>query len=395
MNETAEQYDASSFKRLDLREFMRQRPGMYVGDCHTFGMHHLAGELINNSIDELLLGQATRLTVTIHQDESLSVEDDGRGISVSSHTEASAKQGRVVSTLEVVMTEVLPHRVHKRCINGLGLKTVNFLSQSCVATVWRDGYEYQLQFAKGELVGELQRLGQTTKHGTRITFQVDPEIFAGNPKFDYDRLRERLRELAYLHPSFAASIHDERTMEFRFERGISQLVEDLSIGRENKLWYRRSPLHADVLRLETEGNGVQVEIALLFTDAMHEVIHTYVNDDLVPDGGTPTIGLRRGVTRAIQNYARKHQLSGEVLPTGDDLRRGLTAVIAAKVAEPQFAGATRHKIANPELVPLMESAVYQQLQQYFAAHPETATRIWEQGVVATQMRIKEEQYMSC
>ncbi|WP_425616358.1 ATP-binding protein [Anatilimnocola sp. NA78] len=391
MSETAEQ-----FSKLTDREHVRLRPGMYIGNVDQQGLHHLAGELINNSVDEVLAGHATQISVTIHSDGSLSVEDDGRGISVDRHEEESTRLGREISTLEVAMT--ILRRIkssNQRRTSGVGLKAVNFLSQSCVTTVWRDGFEYQLRFAKGEVVGDLARLGQTSKHGTRVTFHADPEIFECGAKFEYHRLQTRLCELAYLHPRLIAKIHDERTQELHFEQGIGQLVQDLNWGRQSPTkWCSRYPVHTNVLRLEAEGKGTQLELALQFTIAESELIQTYVNDELMPEGGTPAIGLRRGITRAVHNYAKKMNFQSDDFPTGSDLRSGLTAVIMARLDDPRFAGATRHKIENPELNPLTDSAVYTFLQQHFVAHPETFDKIWHQGVVAARRRKREDQGMS-
>jgi DNA gyrase subunit B len=233
----------------------------------------------------------------------------------------------------------------------------------------------------------MQQIGPANKHGTRITFQADPEIFERNPQFEYERLHRRLRELAYLHPGLVARIHDERTTEMQFDRGISELVESLT-------WHTRSRLHYDAIRMQAEDTDSQLDIAILFTGAESELIHTYVNSNLLPEGGTPVTGLKKGISRALHHFARKNELTGNVHPTGDDLRRGLTAVIAARVAEPQFVGPLRLKIANPQLDALTDSAVYEYLKKYLADHPDTAERIWKQGLLAARRRTNEEHAMS-
>lgn len=387
-----EEYATENFRKLSDREHVRARYGMYIGDNGQNGLHHLAEEVINNCVDEVCCGQASRIEVTIHLDGSISVEDDGRGIPVDRHPEESDRLEREVSALEVVMTQLgrkigaWPFKASSG-IHGVGLKAVNFLSSWCEVTVWRDGSEFRLRFEKGEVVGPVQRMGPASKHGTRITFKADLEIFERNPQFDYERLHRRMRELAYLYPGLIARIHDERTTELRYDRGISELVESLT-------WYTRSPLHNDAIRVQAQYTDSQLDIAILFTGAGSELIQTYVNSNLLPEGGTPVTGLKKGISRALHHFARKNELTGDVHPTGDDLRQGLTAVIAARVAEPQFAGPLRLKIANPQLDALTDSAVYEYLKKYLADHPDTAERIWKQGLLAARRRTNEEHAMS-
>jgi DNA gyrase subunit B len=376
--------------RLSDRDHVRLRAGMYVGDCSFSGLHHMASELINNSLNEVIAGRATTCSVTIHLDESLTVEDDGHGISVANDAEESARQGRNVSVLETAMTRICP-REKSRYENSwsVGLKTVNFLSGTCKVTVWRDGFEHELCFVQGERVGDLRRVGPTSKHGTRITFHADPAIFNDQAKFAYDRLAVRLQELAYLHPAFTARLHDERTREFHFDQGICQLVEKMTFERV-ETWYRRSwsPIHSDVWRLEAEAQGFQLEVALKFSQDETERIRIYVNDELMPEGGTPLTGLRKGVCRAIQDYGKRAGGSCDIGYLDED-RWGLSAVIAVRLRNPQFAGGRRSRIENPEVETVTEAAVYDYLSQQFESHPEVASQIWQHAVDMAQERFEE------
>jgi DNA gyrase subunit B len=375
--------------RLSDRDFVRQRPGMYIGDCGIFGLHQMACELSNNSLNEVIAGCATTCSVTIHQDESLSVEDDGRGISVANDAEESALQERNVSVLETAMTKIRPRE--RGGIGrswGVGLKVVNFLSRRCKVTVWRDGFEHELCFAQGERVEDLRQAGTTSKRGTRITFEADPAIFENRTKFQYSRLASRLRELAYLHPTLTARLHDERMDEFHFDRGISQFVEDIARNPCSKRnFHPWLPAHWDVWRLKAESQGVQLEIALVFSLDDTEQIRTYVNDEFTIDGGTPLAGLKKGVCRAMHDYGKR---LGRCSDIGFwDERCGLSAVVAVRVQNPQFGGGTRNQIVNPEVESVTETAVYGFLMKQFETHPEIVSRIWQHAVDMAQERFEE------
>lgn len=380
MSETAEQCAEEKLARLTDREHVRMRAGMYIGNVDIAGLHHLAGELINNSVDEVLAGHATQIIVTIHRDGSLSVEDDGRGIPVDRHEEESAQQDREVSALEVVMTRLSMGVKHSRIAKtssgqfGVGLKAVNFLSKSCTATIWRAGSEYQLSFEKGLLVGDLQRIGGTKNHGTRITFRPDPEIFS-TVDFDFVRLQARLRELAFLHPNLVARIHDERTQEFQFARGISQLVDELAASQLSC---------SEVFRLEAEGGGAQIEIAFEFTLYYGQQVRLYVNDQLAPHGGTPVIGLIAGVTRAMRDDAKANRLDVPAALCTEFPKR-MAAVIAIRHPEPQWAGCCRHELTNPELEDLVETAICSYLQKRLA-DKEVSQQFWKFAAAAAERR---------
>lgn len=360
---------------------------MYIGAVDGNGLFHLAEELISNSVHEALSGHATKLTLILHDDGSLSVEDDGRGISLERHEEESVRQDREVTLLEGFLTNLKPggkfeKKSYKRSVHfGLGLKMANALSQSCEATVWRDGHEVQLRFAQGERVGELQRLGPTNKHGTRITIKPDPEIFT-TTDFDFFRLQSRLRELALLHPGLITRIHDERTHEFRFERGISELTEELAAPQMGC---------SEVFRLTAEDLGAQMDIAFEFTADFRAQTRLYVNDLLLPGGGTPVVGLKTGVTRAFREEAKSRRFDGD-LSLSEEFSQRLTAVIALKHPEPQYAAATKHKLMNPELKGFVERVVYDYLRKRFTSDPELAAQQWEIAKLAAKRRQEMREY---
>jgi DNA gyrase subunit B len=378
-------HESPAITKLLDRDHVRERFGMYIGDNGTFGLHHLAYELINNSMDEARAGHATQFSVTIHHDGSLSVQDDGRGMSVDRDEQKSELLGRDVSVLEVEMTTLpVPGKFDKKTYKpkrkfGIGLKAVNFLSKSCTATVWRGGSEYQLSFEEGLLAGDLQRIGDTKKHGTRITFRPDPEIFS-TVDFDFVRLQARLRELAILHPNVIARIHDERTIQFQFARGISQLADELAASQLGC---------SEVFRLEAEGGGAQIEIAFEFTLYYGQQIRLYVNDQLAHRGGTPVVGLLAGITRAMSDNAKANRLD---VPANlsDEFSQRLGAVIAIRHCEPHYAGGTRDELINPDLIGIVDSAVHRYLLQRFTADPDLAAQQWKIARQAAERRMDEE-----
>lgn len=375
------------------RDFIRLRPGMYIGAIDGDGLFHLAEELIFNSVQEALSGHATHLNLTLHCDGSLSVEDDGRGISLERHEEESTRQGREVTVLEGLLTNLrMGRKFEKKSYMasahhgvGIGLKIANFLSQSCSATVWRDGNEYQLHFVRGERVGELQCLGKTNKRGTRVSVKPDPDIFT-RTDFDFVRLQNRLRELAMLHPGLITRIHDERTGEFRFERGIGELVEELAAPQVGC---------SEVFCLTAEDLEAQVEIAFQFTADFQPQTRLYVNDVLIPGGGTPVAGLKAGVMRIFREQAKTRGFAGDSL-LADEFSQRLAAVIALRYPEPLYAAATKHKLINPELEEFVDRAVYDYLRKRFEGDLDLASQQWEMAKIAAKRRqeMKEYEYES-
>jgi len=387
-NDAAEQaYDATKFKKLSDREHVRERYGMYIGDSATAGLHHLVYELVNNSIDEVMAGHATHVVVTVNGDGSVSVEDDGRGIPIEKHDQTSEAKGRDVSTLEAVMTNLnMGAKFDKQSyktsggLHGIGLKAVNFLSRWCEATVCRGGSMYQQEFEAGVPLGDLKRIGTTTKRGTKITFKPDGEIFT-TTKFQYDVLQRRLRELAFLNRGVKIRIVDERTStteDFCFQRGIIEFVEYLNRSSDS--------IHSDIIYLTTEVDGVQMEVAFQYSNEYTENIHSYVNSIHTPDGGTHVVGLRTALTRTLNNYGRKENMFGDIIPTGEDFREGLTAVIAVRVAEPQFQAQTKNKLNNPEVEGIVNATVGEFLGKYFEENPKTAKAVLKKGILAAEAR---------
>ena len=382
-----DEYDAEKFKKLSDREHVRLRYGMYIGDSSVQGLHHLVYELVNNSIDEVMAGHAQKIWVTINNDGSCTVEDDGRGIPVERHEQTSLEKGRDVPTLEAVMTNLnmgakFDHRSYKTSggLHGIGLKAVNFLSNWCEAQVCRGGAVYQQEFEGGTPQGPLKRIGSTTKRGTKITFKPDPTIFS-TTKFLYDLLQKRLRELAFLNSGVRIIFKDERTgetEEFHFERGLVEFVEYLNRASE--------AIHQDVIYLKTEAEGVQIEVALQYANEYTENLHAYVNNIHTPDGGTHVIGLRTALTRSLNNYGKKEEMFKDLVPSGEDFREGLTAIVAVRVAEPQFQAQTKNRLNNPEVEGIVNTAFGEFFGKYLEENPKTAKAILKKGLLAAEAR---------
>ena len=380
-------YDAESIKKLSDREHVRLRYGMYIGDSSTQGLHHLVYELVNNSIDEVMAGHAKQVWVRINNDGSVSVEDDGRGIPVDRHDQTSEEKGRDVSTLEAVMTNLnMGGKFDKKSyktsggLHGIGLKAVNFLSQWCEAQVCRGGGMYQQEFQNGNSVGPLRRIGSTTKRGTKITFKPDGQVFT-TTKFQFDVLQKRLRELAFLNSGVRISFHDERSNtseDFHYERGLVEFIEHLNRASE--------VVHSDVIYLKTEADGVQVEVALQYSNEYTENLHSYVNNIHVPDGGTHVVGFRTALTRTLNVYGKKENMFKDLVPSGDDFREGLTAIVAVRVAEPQFSGQTKSKLNNTEVEGIVNTAFGEFFAKHLEENPKCAKAIVRKGLLAAEAR---------
>jgi DNA gyrase subunit B len=382
-----EDYDAEKFKKLSDRDHVRLRYGMYIGDSSVQGLHHLVYELVNNSIDEVMAGHAKKIWVTINNDGSCTVEDDGRGIPVERHEQTSQEKGRDVPTLEAVMTNLnmgakFDHRSYKTSggLHGIGLKAVNFLSNWCEAQVCRGGAMYQQEFEAGAPQGALKKIGSTSKRGTKITFKPDPTIFTAT-KFLYDVLQKRLRELAFLNSGVRIIFKDERTgesEEFHYERGLVEFIEHLNRASE--------AVHGEVLYFKSEAEGVQIEIALQYANEYTENLHSYVNNIHTPDGGTHVVGFRTALTRSLNNYGKKDDFFKDLVPTGEDFREGLTAIVAVRVAEPQFQAQTKNRLNNPEIEGIVNTAFGEFLGKYLEENPKTAKAIIRKGLLAAEAR---------
>jgi DNA gyrase subunit B len=385
--ELLDDYGADSITKLSDREHVRLRYGMYIGDSSVQGLHHLVYELVNNSIDEVMAGFAQHIWVTINNDGSVTVEDDGRGIPVDRHEQTSEEKGREVSTLEAVMTNLnMGGKFDKRSyktsggLHGIGLKAVNFLSIWCEAQVCRSGFMYQQEFQAGESQGALKKIAATTKRGTKITFKPDPTIFT-TTKFLYDVLQKRLRELAFLNSGVRIHFKDERSgdhEEFYYQRGLVEFIEYLNRASE--------AVHGDVISLKTEADGVQIDIALQYSGEFTENLHSYVNNIHTPDGGTHVVGFRTALTRTLNSYGKKEDMFKDLVPSGEDFREGLTAIVAVRVAEPQFQAQTKNRLNNPEVEGIVNAAFGEFMSKFLEENPKTAKAIIKKGLLACEAR---------
>jgi DNA gyrase subunit B len=377
-------YDASKIKILGGIEAVRKRPEMYIGDRGIGGLHHLAYEVIDNSIDEALAGFCNEISVRIHADGSCTVEDNGRGIPVEEHKEAKT------SALEVVLTKLhaggkFDSDSYKVAggLHGVGVSVTNALSEWLEADVYRDERHYHFECARGVRRGLVKEIGHTDKQGTKISFMPDAQIF-GDAEFDYDMLLQRVRELGYLNAGLRISLRDDRVNKkdsFRFEEGIKAFVRHLNEGKET--------LHTDVIYLAKEDpqSKMSCEVAIQYNDGYAENVPVFANNIRNIDGGTHLSGFRTALTRTMNYYARTNNLlkNGQA-PVGEDLREGLTAVVAVKVAEPHFEAQTKVRLTNPEVGSFVETVVNEQLGHYLEEHPAEAKRILNKAIQAAAAR---------
>ena len=380
----AHNYDASNIKVLGGIEAVRKRPDMYIGDRGIGGLHHLVYEIVDNSIDEAMGGYCTEITVRIHADGTCSVEDNGRGIPVETHKDAK------VSALEVVLTTL--HAGGKfdsdsykvsGGLHGVGVSVVNALSEWLEADVYRDGQHYHFECERGVARGPVQVLGPATKRGTKITFRADDQIF-GELEFAYDTLRKRIREMAYLNAGLKIIFRDDRAKkkeEFKFDEGIRAFVKHLNEGK--------TTLHNDIVYMSKEDTEAMLscEVALQYNDGYNENVLVFANNIRNIDGGTHMSGFRTALTRTMNYYARSNGLMKEGQnTTGDDLREGLTAVVAVKLADPHFEAQTKVRLTNPEVGSFVETVVNEQLAHYLEEHPADAKRILNKAIQAAAAR---------
>jgi len=381
------EYTTDAIQALKGLEAVRLRPGMYIGDTTSRGLHHLIWEIVNNSVDEAMAGYAENIWVKLNADGSLSVTDDGRGIPVGMH--ATEKR----ETLEVVMCEL--HAGGKfggggykvsGGLHGVGASVVNALSEWMEVEVSRGGNVHRIVFTRGDVKEKIKVIGKRTKTGTKITFKPDHQMFP-DTNFDYERVVARCRELAYLNEGLAFFIEDERTgkkEEFKYSKGIIQFVKQLNEGKE--------AIHNQVIYMEKEEPGkeapLQVAIAMQYSDGYAENLESFANNVRTPWGGTHVSGFKTALTRTLNAYARNNNLVKDEkdLPNGDDLREGLSAVITVKVPNPQFEGQTKEKLGNGEVEGFVAQAVNEALGTWLEEHPGDAKRIIQKGIVAKQAR---------
>jgi len=390
-----ENYTASSITVLEGLQAVRERPGMYIGDTHTNGLHQLIYEVVDNSIDEAMAGFCTQVIVTLHADGSATIEDDGRGIPIEVHEKESAKQGREVTALEVVMTilhaggkfDKSTYKVSGG-LHGVGVSCVNALSKILTATVCKNGHVYEMTFERGKLTGPLRKLGTTTKRGTRVSFTPDNTIFSVT-NFDYDVLVKRLRELAFLNRGVTILFQDERdpnreVARFNYQGGLSSFVSYLN---EGKIPLFPKPITIQAVKEGSDG-PVEVDVAMQWNDTYTESILTYVNNISTRQGGTHLTGFSTALTRVLNTYMKGHTLvkNDKLSISGEDMREGLTAVIAVKVPNPQFEGQTKQKLGNNEVAGIVQQVVGEVLTVYLDEHPAIAKLIAEKSIIAAQAR---------
>ena len=385
-----EEYSASSIQVLEGLEAVRKRPAMYIGDIGERGLHHLVYEVVDNSIDEALAGYCTDIKVIINEDNSITVEDNGRGIPVGIHEQ----EGK--SALEVVLT--ILHAGGKFSKNsykvsgglhGVGVSCVNALSTELIATVHRDGKIHQMTFSRGATTSELKIIGTTDRTGTTIQFKPDGEIFTATV-YRYEILAARLRELAFLNKGVNLDLTDRREKDengeylhehFYSENGLKGFVEYLDESRGQKII-------DEIIYIDTERNGTPVEVAMQYNDSFSENVHSYVNNINTIEGGTHLTGFRRALTRTMKKYAEENGMLSKVKfdISGDDFREGLTAVVSVKVAEPQFEGQTKTKLGNDEVSAAVDGAISQALTNYLEEHPKDAKAIVDKVILAATAR---------
>jgi DNA gyrase subunit B len=378
-------YTASSINVLKGLEAVRKRPAMYIGDVGSRGLHHLINEVVDNSIDEALAGYNDRVVVTIHKDQSVSVEDRGRGIPVDIHPIEK------VSALEVVMTVLHAGGKFDKDsykvsggLHGVGISVVNALSEWCKVEVKRDGKIYFQEYRQGVPKAPVKQIGtyKSENNGTKVTFKPDKEIFK-TIKFHFDTVAERLRELAYLNKEVTMTLKDENDDQeevFKFKGGLIDFVKYLD---EN-----RTPIHKPVY-IEGEKDDVPVEVSFEYSDSYSENIHTYVNNINTIEGGTHLVGFRTALTRTFNNYAAKNGLikeNSKINLTGEDYKEGLTAVISVKVMEPQFEGQTKTKLGNSEVKSAVEMLVGEKLSEFLEENASIAKKIFEKCMRAAEAR---------
>ena len=374
-----EEYSAEQIEVLSDLEAVRKRPGMYIGGVGVRGLHHLLWEIIDNSIDEALAGYCNRIVVTLHKDGSASVEDNGRGIPVEVHSEFKK------SALEIVMTKLhagakFSKKVYKVSggLHGVGLSVVNALSEWLEVWVKRNGKVYYQRYERGKPVTEVKVVGEAKDTGTKIRFKPDPEIFEVT-EFSYDIVAQRLRELAFLNKGVKLILIDERTgkkEEFYSEDGIKGFVAFLN---------KNKPVLHDIIYYSGEKNGIIVEVALQFTDTEFETLFAFANNIHTVEGGTHVSGFRAGLTRAINEYGKKHIRKFTPI-SGVDVKEGLTAVISVKVPEPQFEGQTKTKLSNSDVKTVVESITYSNILKWLEEHPSEASKIIEKCLLAMKAR---------
>ena len=385
--ELAAQYDASQIQVLEGLEAVRKRPGMYIGSTSSAGLHHLVWEIVDNSIDEALAGFATHIEIEITQENHIRVTDDGRGIPV----DIQEKTGR--PAVETVFTVL--HAGGKfggggykvsGGLHGVGASVVNALSTDLTVQVFKDGNIYEQSYKRGAVLDDLKIIGTTDKHGTSVYFVPDPEIFQETTVFEFDKLANRVRELAFLNKGLKLTITDFREEEpvrksFCYEGGIKSYVEHLNKSKQ--------VLFEEPIYVEGEQDGIQVEVAMQYTSGYHTNLLSFTNNIHTYEGGTHESGMKTALTRVINDYARRQKLmkENEEKLSGEDVREGLTAVISIKHPDPQFEGQTKTKLGNSEARTITDRLFSTHFDKFLMENPQVARKIVEKGILASKARL--------
>lgn len=385
IEQQSQAYDASQIQVLEGLEAVRKRPSMYIGSTSSRGLHHLVWEIVDNSIDEALAGHCDKISVTIEKDNSITVVDNGRGVPVGIHE----KMGR--PAVEVIMTVL--HAGGKfggggykvsGGLHGVGASVVNALSSTLEIEVHKDGNIYYQKYHRGAPQADLSVIGETDLRGTKVRFQPDTEIFTETIEYEFDILATRLRELAFLNRGLKIMIEDKREdgkqKEYYYEGGIASFVEHLNRTRE--------VLHEPPIFIEAEKDGIAVEVAVQYNDSYTSNIYSFANNISTHEGGTHESGFKTGLTRVINDYARKNNLFKDVDAnlTGDDVREGLTAIISIKMPDPQFEGQTKTKLGNSEARTITDSVFSECFAKFLGENPAISKKIIEKGLMAARAR---------
>jgi len=376
-------YDAEKIQVLEGLEAVRKRPSMYVGSTDQYGLHHLVYEIMDNSIDEAMVGYCSNINVTIEEDSTVTVEDNGRGIPVGIHK----RYGK--SALELVMTKLhsggkFDTKVYKVSggLHGVGLSVVNALSEFVEVSVSKDGKIHYQKYERGIPVTEIKIVGDTDESGTTIRFRPDTEIFE-EVNFDFEILAHRMRELAFLNKDLRISIEDLRTGEqqnYQYEGGITEFVQFLNRNRK--------PLHEKPIYISGEKNGISAEIAMQWTDGYSESIHAFANNINTIEGGAHLVGFRSALTRSLNDYSKKYKYlkDNAMSLTGDDVREGLTAIVSVKLPDPQFEGQTKTKLGNSAVRTVVEALMNEKLSEFLEENPKVAQVCVSKANLASQAR---------
>lgn len=391
----AHEYNASSITVLEGLQAVRERPGMYIGDTGVNGLHQLVYEVVDNCIDEAMAGHCTAIYVTLHKDNAVTIEDNGRGIPVERHEKESAKQGRDVSAVEVVMTILhaggkFDKDTYKVSggLHGVGVSCVCALSKKMIVQVFKNGKLHEMEFAKGKVVRPLAVMGESPKRGTKITFWTDDSIMTVR-EFDYDILAKRLRELAFLNKGINIYFHDERNdqkddVNFCYSGGLLSFVSYLN---ENKTPLFPTPVYFHGTR-QGDDAPVEIEVALQWNETYTESIFSFVNNISTRHGGTHLTGFSTALTRVLNSYIKNHNLlrNDKIAMSGEDMREGLTAVISVKVANPQFEGQTKQRLGNSDVGSIVQQVTGEELSIFLDENPAIAKTIAEKAIISAQAR---------